>query len=433
MTQILEMDLPVFTCNNDPVIKAYQPEIISFAVDNTYSDNYDTLSNIQSFITLNNSLYVIDNGYGCIIRKFNIATNTFDEPITIDYPNYASCIVGDEGTKLYLYGGRNKSTSVVSNQLYVYDVVANTCTLVGTGGTARYSSIGSYITDKLFFFGGTVNGTPLNYFTEYVISTNTWTVRDTTPHARIGGTIIGTGTDLYMTGANQIVSTSNAKLIWKYDSSTNAWSQMTETVSDLFDQNAIFRMINGQIHLINKGADDSAEVDEIISAYTPGTGFTPIFGSTATPAIDYSGYVINSFKDVCYFDSILYFKANIADSFIPNTPTLYLIGKIDLTLNKIIKLVEVTNVGTITIKVKELLTTRTDTPSKVKFEYSKIDNSITPIEVEQDYMTDAVLELNTLTYTLAYLNTTENITQARVAFKPTIAEYSNWSLYAPKN
>ena len=48
-------------------------------------------------------------------------------------------------------------------------------------------------------------------------------------------------------------------------------------------------------------------------------------------------------------------------------------------------------------------------------------------------MTNAALALGALTYTLVYPNTIENITQARVAFKPTIAEYSNWSLYAPKN
>lgn len=63
------------------------------------------------------------------------------------------------GLKMYVFGGERAAANNPDrylNDLWVYDLTANSWTQLGTGATTREQSAGAVINDELYFFGGTM-------------------------------------------------------------------------------------------------------------------------------------------------------------------------------------------------------------------------------------------------------------------------------------
>ena len=142
------------------------------------------------------------------------------------------------GSALYVFGGYDPATSVVTNNLYSFDTTSLSWSAVATLGTAppvRFNAASFVWQGNLYVFGGQAAVAPgsLNYNSVWYfnIVTSTWVQLNTTgtpPVVRNGAAACVIGNVAYIFGGNNGNGTEYSD-IFTLDLTTGAWSTLTST------------------------------------------------------------------------------------------------------------------------------------------------------------------------------------------------------------
>ena len=427
---ILEYTLPKKECVTALIPKVYRP-IVTY-MDTITSTNYTDFfqDSTDSFFSLNNSLFALRQDWAgtYTLSEYNTTTNKFISSDVINIPNYkCAVIIPTTGTKIYFYGGLSTSTSVNSNSLYEYDIITKTVVLKGNSGTARYNCCGCIANDRIFIFGGTTNGeAPLNYFTEYNVTSNTWSDRPVNPEARQNGSLVYFNDAVYLIGAEVAVSDTYARKVWKYNLTSNTWADLAISIDESYSKFLKFTILNSELYVYDY-MEESSHIK--MSKWTIDTGFTEVIGPTLTPVPNFHSNNLTKLRFSTFHNSKNYCMCSVEGTIV-DTANDYLIGEIIIANNEILplgypKLLIQTEVKAFPIEIN-----RTDTPSKAKFLFTNL-GSPDIIEVEIDYNdTTFTIEENETTGSFMITNTpvmTTNISTVQLAYKSTNSVYSEFS------
>ncbi|MCX5861663.1 MAG: hypothetical protein NTW27_06040 [Deltaproteobacteria bacterium] len=182
---------------------------------------------------------VVASGYVNDLFKYDIAGNTWTQLSPTGGPpnstSYLDSAYDPVGHALWIFGGQHVIGGAKLNDLWKYDIAANTWTLLSPAGTppsARTRVMMVYdVAHALLVFGGQDVSVYLNDLWKYDITADSWTQispAGTLPHIRgdscrafdhINGDYIifgGTSSDL-----------ARMDDLWKYNVATNTWSEVS--------------------------------------------------------------------------------------------------------------------------------------------------------------------------------------------------------------
>ena len=132
------------------------------------------------------------------------------------------------GTKGYVVAGSS------TNNMYVYDTLANSWSLVGSipDAAGHAFAMGFAINGKGYVVGGDTSGIPVNTVWEFdPVAVNHWTQKHDFPAgARDAGFAFALNNYAYVGAGNDNVNLYND--IWKYDPVLDSWTQLSQSVPE---------------------------------------------------------------------------------------------------------------------------------------------------------------------------------------------------------
>lgn len=431
----IKVKLPFERCSAGILYTVAKPNVADFNTSlYTKPSNYLTEQGyaIRQIFKLNGSLY---NLYGVgtpsyFLRKYDHATTTWGAPITIpNLPVYNCMIAASEtGTNdaIYFYGGQLSANSSYVNSLYKYDVTTNTTTLIGSGGTARVFGCAAVSSDgtKFFAFSGRAGGANIAAFTECTIGTNTWVNRATTPDPRQGGSLISVGTNLYLYGATNIISTSNGKKLYLYNTITNVWEFVADAPTNASLSATLFK--NDTTLYLSSFIETESLYKVMHSIDTVAKTFTEIIGTD--PNLFDTTIMNSSIDSICYFNNQFWFTgytSTVTNNDIGGS----LYGTLDLTnhTNNIVY----SDLGFLemhlTSSIIEIIPIG-DTPDKIRYQF--YDSAMTDLGIHEYPITQGQT-VNATSYTYVVqapiVIKSDIIASLKISFKSLTSDWSPWS------
>jgi hypothetical protein len=175
-----------------------------------------------------------------VVHKYTIATSTWSvlSPTGGPPPARRHCgyCYDPVNHAWWMFGGYNSSDGSQRNDLWKYDIAANTWTQFTPANPPpvrdRFGGIYDPINQDFIVFGGMNVATPLNDLWKYSIPNNTWTQLSPSggpPAARLRFLVALDSHNrcLYLFGGHD--GTAYRNDLWKYDIAANTWTQISAT------------------------------------------------------------------------------------------------------------------------------------------------------------------------------------------------------------
>ena len=184
----------------------------------------------------------------------------------------ASAVYYPATNSIYVFGGVNSSTDVVTDATRVFDITANTWSSAANMPGPRHSMAAGYdsANQRMYLVGGYDTADPASAQTtvwEYNPAANTFTTRAPIPHA-VGGAASGViGNHFYVAGG-QDASGAIIDLVWDYSVATNSWSAGASVPTPT--NAAGSAVANGRLWIF--GGETPGAATGTTTAYDPGAG-----------------------------------------------------------------------------------------------------------------------------------------------------------------
>jgi alpha-tubulin suppressor-like RCC1 family protein/sugar lactone lactonase YvrE len=218
---------------------------------------------------VNGQLYVVSGftGDNAVFAYNPIANGWISKAV---FPgNYAYAGAAGIGTKLYVFGGcQNADCTFTGNELYIYDVLANSWTAGANMPLARSQMAVGVINGKIYAAGGGL-GSSVTSQTElqvYDPASNTWTNGKAMPFARENSGAAVINGKLYVVGGLSGSTTLNSLLV--YDPATDNWITNSSMPTPRAYLGAA--AVNGLLYAID-GENVPGANTNLVEVYNPAT------------------------------------------------------------------------------------------------------------------------------------------------------------------
>jgi uncharacterized protein (TIGR03437 family) len=131
-------------------------------------------------------------------------------------------LTGVIGTKIYVIGGANNSTTLNVNE--VYDTGSGTWSTAAAMPTARWNAASAVVNNILYAIGGGGNGTQLSVVEAYDPSSNTWTTKAPMPASDQGMYATVVNNIIYIAGGCCNAGGVRLANVMSYNPTTNSWT-----------------------------------------------------------------------------------------------------------------------------------------------------------------------------------------------------------------
>jgi len=169
---------------------------------------------------------------------------------------------GVVGGKLYIITGFPNATSYTPvQQIQVYDPATDSWSSRNPAGTARVCPSAVVVNEKIYIFGGFMEGgAPIGTVEEYTPATDSWVTKTPMPTALAFTTAAAVGTKIYLFGgdlAGQCCSVTNA--VSEYDTAANSWRAMDPM--PIYSRSRSAAALNGKVYLFGGVLPYTTETD----------------------------------------------------------------------------------------------------------------------------------------------------------------------------
>lgn len=220
---------------------------------------------------------VLSSTYYRDFWRYNPSTNDWTQLAQFGTTRSSPAMAYDDSTDtVYSFGGSTSvpAASSMRNDLYKYDVQANTWTLVTVSGTlpaTRLHASLEYYNSQLWLFGSYTTLAAANTLSVFDISTSTWSTLPVSPYPMALGTrMVRIDSDMYVMGVS-----GTTYYLMKYSTVNSVWSIVLNTAEK------IGRLVQYNGIIVMFGYDTGN-----MYTYVPGNSIIRLVGTVPNYGID---------------------------------------------------------------------------------------------------------------------------------------------------